>query len=425
MNLGPMTSTRAVTVLEAPSGQTSEWAESMIKDFRAPESLNNIPKQAYLFMTRKAYPRSADSREKLLEHFNVPAYVANQTCFEVNGFFGSRSTYDDEKKLVSYTTWFRILVKMIRKESRDPHDDGPEYAMNPEKDYQWYETTIFTRWDRGPVNRCQALVVDAPSDCAGDLLKALKKQKYGLNFQDPFAMHALLIDQLATYCDVSVWRIRDPVRNIEKARMRTGEIFGAIHEISRHAIHSSEVLEAGVDTLKELHRCQIAVHNKIADELKETYTQQAREYTEFQITLLKNLKLRADSNRERLKNEINLAYNNITRQDNTVLKSIALLTMIFLPATFISSFFSTTFFSYGETRDDWQVSDDQWVYWATTIPATLFIILCWWIWLTWADKILNFFTLIQNWVESLFQKQKQHEVEHQTFNTIPPPPTSN
>lgn len=30
------------------------------------------------------------------------------------------------------------------------------------------------------------------------------------------------------------------------------------------------------------------------------------------------------------------AFNNLARQDNSVMKSIALLTMIFLPATFIS-----------------------------------------------------------------------------------------
>ncbi|KAK3987792.1 hypothetical protein QBC44DRAFT_116468 [Cladorrhinum sp. PSN332] len=421
VQLGSMTANRALTILQPPSGQNSEteteWAKTTIQTL-IPEKLADLPEQSYLFLRRKAYPPADGRREKLLEHFNVPLFVANQTCYDVNGFFGSRSTFDDEKHLSSYTTWFRILIKMIRKESDDPHDDGPEYAMNPDKDYQWYETTVFTRWDRAsPVNRCQVLVVDAPSDCPEELSKALKKQTAGLNFQDPFAMHAILIDQLATYCDISVWRIRDPVRHLEKTRMRAGAIFEAIHEISRHAIHSSEVIEAGVDTLKEMQRCQIAVHDKMSDTLGETYIQQAREYTQFQITLLKNLKLRADSNRERLKNEINLAFNNITRQDNSVLKSIALLTMIFLPATFISALFSTTFFSYGEDGTGWQVSDKMWVYWATTIPATLFIILCWRIWLTWGDTILNCFGVVQKWVKSLFQKQKKPELEHQTFYT--------
>jgi hypothetical protein len=110
---------------------------------------------------------------------------------------------------------------MIRKEADDPHDDEDEYATSPSKDYQWYETTVFTRWDRGPspaANKCQVLVVDVPSDCPDKLLKVLRKQggSSSLNFRDPFALHSILIDQLAAYCDVSVWRIRDPVRHVEK-----------------------------------------------------------------------------------------------------------------------------------------------------------------------------------------------------------------
>jgi len=96
-----------------------------------------------------------------------------------------------------------------------------------------------------------------------------------------------------------------------------GAIFEEIHDISRHAIHSSEILEAGVDTLKELKHCQVAVHEKMSQILGKTYIQQAREYTQFQISLLKNLKLRADSNRERLKNEVNLVGDTLTLMSKT------------------------------------------------------------------------------------------------------------
>lgn len=88
--------------------------------------------------------------------------------------------------------------------------------------------------------------------------------------------------------------------------MRIGAIFGPIHEISRHAIHTAEILEASIDTIKEMHNRQTAVHEKLGDELSDTYKDQARDYTQFQISLLKSLKLRSDSNQERLKSEINL-----------------------------------------------------------------------------------------------------------------------
>ena len=91
--------------------------------------------------------------------------------------------------------------------------------------------------------------------------------------------------------------------------MRTGAIFGPIHEMSRHAIHTSEVLEASIDTLKEMQHCRIAIHHRLHPDLGETYREQAKDYAQFQISLVKALKLRSDSNQERLKNEVNLVCN--------------------------------------------------------------------------------------------------------------------
>ena len=83
-------------------------------------------------------------------------------------------------------------------------------------------------------------------------------------------------------------------------------MFSASHEMSRHAIHVAEVLEATIDTVRELQHRQTTVHEILWNGLDETYTEQARHYVQFQISLLKNLKLRSNSNQARLKNEIDL-----------------------------------------------------------------------------------------------------------------------
>lgn len=54
------------------------------------------------------YPTTYGQRQKLLAHFNVPDFVANNTCFELNGYFGSKATYDDRlappaKHVTSYS----------------------------------------------------------------------------------------------------------------------------------------------------------------------------------------------------------------------------------------------------------------------------------------------------------------------------------
>ena len=90
--------------------------------------------------------------------------------------------------------------------------------------------------------------------------------------------------------------------------MRTGGIFDSVHDIARHAIHTSEVLEAAIETVTALQKCQSDIHKKLleAPDLDTTYKEQAKDYARFQISLVKALKLRSDSSIDRLKNEVNL-----------------------------------------------------------------------------------------------------------------------
>ncbi|KAL2154651.1 hypothetical protein VTH82DRAFT_3327 [Thermothelomyces myriococcoides] len=197
-------------------------------------------------------------------------------------------------------------------------------------------------------------------------------------------MHTNLVDQIIVYADVAIWRMRDLVRLLEKTRLDTGPIFGPTHELSRHTLHLSEVLEATLETLTTMQACQAAVRGKLKEDLGETYREQAQSYVQFQISLMKSLKLRSDSNHRRLENEIDLIFNNIARQDNRVMKSIALLGMIFLPSTFISAIFSTTFFNFDEESNAWEVSDKIWIFLVTAIPATIITIVLWFTWLSWS-----------------------------------------
>jgi hypothetical protein len=60
------------------------------------------------FLDSHDYPPADGRRQKLLAHFNVPEFVANRTCFELNGYFGSKARYDgqspaDSKHVTSYS----------------------------------------------------------------------------------------------------------------------------------------------------------------------------------------------------------------------------------------------------------------------------------------------------------------------------------
>lgn len=86
------------------------------------------------------------------------------------------------------------------------------------------------------------------------------------------------------------------------------------------------------------------------------------------------------------------------------MKSIALLTMVFLPATFLSvriattiifgavltqlqALFSTTIFAYGD--NGWEASHRFWIYWAITIPVTIVVLIVYSLWFFYG-RILEF-----------------------------------
>ncbi|KAM4065464.1 corA-like Mg2+ transporter protein domain-containing protein [Hirsutella rhossiliensis] len=185
-----------------------------------------------------------------------------------------------------------------------------------------------------------------------------------------------LFDQVIKLYDDSAWRVRDKVREIERNRGTHTTDFVAMHDISRHAGHLVEVHAATVETMRSLlHRQEIAY--RVLPSLNKTYKEQAHEYLNFQLQMIKSLQRRSLSIQERINSEITLAYNIMAVQDNTVMKSIALLTVTFLPATFISALFSTTFFSFAE--ESWNISKKFWIYWVVAIPSTLLVLIIWWL----------------------------------------------
>ncbi|KAF2119059.1 hypothetical protein BDV96DRAFT_684663 [Lophiotrema nucula] len=179
--------------------------------------------------------------------------------------------------------------------------------------------------------------------------------------------------------DSSVWSIRDIVRSFEQKRLypKSGfQEFLNLHEASRHAIHSLETLKVTVETMGALQQHISRIPNELihCSEESERPLQPLQTQVEFQVRILRSLLHRAQANKERLQNEISLAYNMIAQRDSQVMtglgeaakldsgamKTIAIVTMGFLPPTFLSAIFSMSFFSYAPGKSDqyaeWSVS---------------------------------------------------------------------
>ncbi|QSZ30634.1 hypothetical protein DSL72_000192 [Monilinia vaccinii-corymbosi] len=67
------------------------------------------------------------------------------------------------------------------------------------------------------------------------------------------------------------------------------------------------------------------------------------------------------------------------KRDSSTMKTISLLSAIFFPGAYLASVFSMTFFNFQDASAP-AVSESFWVYWAVTIPCTMIIVGCWYIW---------------------------------------------
>ncbi|SPN99770.1 uncharacterized protein DNG_02621 [Cephalotrichum gorgonifer] len=153
-----------------------------------------------------------------------------------------------------------------------------------------------------------------------------------------------------------------------------------MHELSRHLIHSQETLNAAETTLGSILNS------------KQWGKTAATEVFQFCHTFVTNLKLRAGAFVARLDNEIGLELhiNNLNqlekveellqenrRDGKDVTKFVGYASILFLPGTFISGFFSMSFFDFEDSS--WPYARQCWIWFVTAVPITFLGLVClWW-----------------------------------------------
>lgn len=195
----------------------------------------------------------------------------------------------------------------------------------------------------------------------------------------------------------SVWDIRNFVRDIEKETLLSGQKpqpnFRTLHDIARHAIYVTESLDVTVRNVEHiLTQHDIFVDSNSTNRTKEAHRAISRRLAFFQ-SYIGSMQQRVTSNEKRLQNEIQLAFNIVAQHDARVsvdisratyadgatMRTIAFVTLTFLPPTFICAIFSMSFFTY-DADSGWAVSNKLWVYWAFAIPTTAATALLWNYW---------------------------------------------
>jgi hypothetical protein len=88
---------------------------------------------------------------------------------------------------------------------------------------------------------------------------------------------------------------------------------------------------------------------------------------------------------------------NTTKEDSYAMRTIAIMSILFLPGTFVSSFFSMDMFDWQAPKGASVVSFRFWIYWAVTAPLTVAVVSIWFFWL---------------------RTHKKHEVDGQNDSTL-------
>ncbi|KFY98364.1 hypothetical protein V500_01729 [Pseudogymnoascus sp. VKM F-4518 (FW-2643)] len=299
------------------------------------------------------------NRRKILEPFQVPDILSSKLCTELNGYFGCRSSLGDEGNLVGLSTWFRILTKKVVQPDERKLYGGEAYV--------WYEMAFFALWSTPDTAR--VLCIGTPSEMRVRIKQELRTWP-AFNPHDPFAMLRPILDEVVRACDDDTWRVNRKER----------PDFEELHDLARHARHLVEIETVAIETMERMITQQNVNFDLLRTGIDKTYQIQAGEYMAFQLQMMKSIRSRAQATLNRLNGEVTLAYNTLASMDNRIMKSVTILAMVFLPATFVAGLFSTTFFSFVE-NDGWGFSTKFWIYWVVVIPLTAAIVSGWWLWL--------------------------------------------
>ena len=100
-----------------------------------------------------------------------------------------------------------------------------------------------------------------------------------------------------------------------------------------------------------------------------------------QLQILFNIIAQQDARENLRQAAVSTEIARITREDGFAMRTIAVMTVAFLPATAVSSLFSMGVFDWQADVAATVVTTRFWIYWATVVPLTLLVLGAWAAWI--------------------------------------------
>ncbi|KAK6343598.1 hypothetical protein TWF730_011189 [Orbilia blumenaviensis] len=299
-------------------------SHEVLKRFLTSKDRQNL---TLIFITRARLNEDPILRQKLFQRCSIPEYVWSDVCKRLQGYFGSEDIFcEDETTIRSHVTWFHFEVKFPFKEL--------------ESGYVWYKMGVTTTWTEP--NHHTIIFFDAAKSVQDELKNRCENIKASPAMMNPYWAHQFLLEPIVACYNTAVWNLRDRVRALEEHRRngRTisraptgiepnvgaqakGQNFGfnELHEILRHALHTTEILGVAIQTMSSICGRQKTFDDENLAPEKAAQKGGAAKlatvkrckneiagYLAFQQSIVRSLEARAKANEARIRSEITLVW---------------------------------------------------------------------------------------------------------------------
>ena len=346
-----------------------------------------------------------------MNHFAVPKALFTVRAQNPTYAFGSETVENGTTEL----SWAHFLSRdiAIHRDDQGKAYESDENTRPPKAPSRslWTKCTyvLHVRRCAQPGSRTEEVFVTllcfgAPAAVMQRFSQLLSEPFHDRICKQPFLLFETIYSELFVLVDEVAWGVTNLFCPIETSTLAlassqqkgtpgsasTAKLdFARLHNTSKHCIYVMESVEAAMDTLEAM-----TVHlESFAATTASTASSnvEARAALRYRQRTFQSTLLRLKSLEKRMANIGSLSFHlvaqhdsEIMRNDSAAMKVIAILTLVFLPATGVASVLSSPFFKvdFGQETQPLQVAASFKIFWIVVLPLTVGVVLFWWVWYT-------------------------------------------
>ncbi|KAE8326415.1 hypothetical protein BDV39DRAFT_206058 [Aspergillus sergii] len=216
----------------------------------------------------------------------------------------------------------------------------------------------------------------------------LRASMPSIRTSDPYSWHASFARETMNVYDQAIWDLRGVVWEVDAYQKQLGSFqpqFTLLHDMVRHISHNKEIFDVAADTLESIIYEQSVLDGQ--------HPRPSDRVLGLSKTFIDNYALlRKESERQNCgafnivsqrNNEASVQMAKSAFVDNTMMKTDAIVSLVYLPGIFVSGIFGMNFFNFDTNESGammWSLSDNFRLYWLVAIPLTLTTMAVWLLW---------------------------------------------